>query len=130
MRRIWERLTSTSTLAATLVLCGALAASAVAQTSSNRPQHLDLGADFRRSDNVLIVSAVREDGFLATAGVREGDRVVSVDGSAVTSEEEFRRLLAGGHGRVTVRNGERHRLTLNLEEQGQGNLRNGSGPNA
>jgi C-terminal processing protease CtpA/Prc len=62
---------------------------------------------------------VREDSFFANAGVREGDHIVSIDGQAVTNENEFRRLMQGRQGRATLvvmRNGQRQRLTLNFDD--------------
>jgi hypothetical protein len=54
----------------------------------------DLGIWFeRRRDDGLVISDVASRGPVARAGLREGDRIVSIDGSRVGSERQFVRYL-------------------------------------
>lgn len=79
----------------------------------------NFGAQFRRGENGLMISTVQEDGFFHNAGIHEGDRIISIDGHKVATEEEFRRFVRGGHGRVPVvvmRNGERREIMLNVDD--------------
>src|SRR5437667_4645615 len=67
----------------------------------------NFGAQFQRGDNGLgnnglMVSTVQEDGFFHNAGIHEGDRIISIDGHNVATEDEFRRFVMGGHGRVPL----------------------------
>jgi len=84
---------------------------------------MNFGAQFRRGDNGLMVGTVHEDGFFHNAGILEGDRIVTIDGHKVATEDEFRRFVRAGHGRVplvVVRNGERREIIVNLDDlQGQ-----------
>src|SRR5262245_10110387 len=94
------------------------------RTSAGQDARIDFGAQFRRGENGLIVGTLREDGFLHNAGILEGDQIVSINGQNVTTEDEFRRFVAAGHGRVPVivmRNDQRREIMVNLDElQGQG----------
>jgi C-terminal processing protease CtpA/Prc len=73
----------------------------------------------RRGENGLVVGTVREDGFFANAGIREGDRILSIDGQTIATEEEFSRLIGSRQGRARVafmRDGERQEATVNLDD--------------
>jgi S1-C subfamily serine protease len=83
-----------------------------------RSQQLDLGADFRTSDNGLLIGSVRANSFLANAGIREGDQIVLVNGRELAGQD-FRDLISTAQGRVqvtVVRDGQRQEITLNLDE--------------
>jgi len=66
----------------------------------------DLGLWFRQERDIsgasaLIVDHLLDDGSFAAAGLREGDRIVSVDGRPIDSEPQFvqsvMRSIDGGH---------------------------------
>jgi len=91
-------------------------------TGRRETTRFDFGAEFRTSGNNLMIGTVQEDGFFASAGLREGDQIISVDGRTITTEREFRDFLVDRRGRVPVvvlRNGERQRLFLNMDEFSQ-----------
>jgi len=56
----------------------------------------DLGVWFNgRTNNGLVISDIAQNGTFATAGFREGDRIVSLNGQPVTSETQFVQYLTG-----------------------------------
>jgi S1-C subfamily serine protease len=86
---------------------------ALGRPASSRPW---LGASLQDRDGELVVLRVAPEGPAETAGIRHGDRVVAIDGSAVHDLAEFYRMLWGrGAAGITVkltvqRDGEQHEL--------------------
>jgi S1-C subfamily serine protease len=65
---------------------------ALGRPSSARPW---LGANLQEMDGELVVRRVAPEGPAAAAGIRHGDRVVAIDGSAVHDLADFYRALWG-----------------------------------
>ena len=86
---------------------------ALGRPASSRPW---LGASLQDLDGELVVRRVAPEGPAETAGLRHGDRVVAIDGSAVHDLAEFYRMLWGrGAAGITVkltvqRDGEQHEI--------------------
>src|SRR5947199_9458788 len=68
-----------------------------------------LGAGLRADENGVVLQDLAEDGPAARAGLRAGDRLLSVDGKAVDSSCALERLLLarspGQEVKLTVRRG-------------------------
>jgi S1-C subfamily serine protease len=86
---------------------------ALGRPSSARPW---LGANLQEMDGELMVRRVAPESPAAGAGIRHGDRVVAIDGSAVHGLADFYRALWGrGEAGITVeltvnRQGEQHEI--------------------
>jgi len=97
---------------------------------------MDFGGQFRAADGNLTVGSVRGEGFFHDAGIREGDRIVSIDGQNVTSEADFTRFAQAAQGRVplvVMRDGSRQEIMANFDQfhraARSGSSGNGSGGN-
>jgi len=78
---------------------------------------MDFGGQLRASGDNLVVGRVADTGFFADIGLREGDRIISIDGRPVTSEAEFRRLAGSAQGGVPIavmRDGRRQEMTADF----------------
>jgi S1-C subfamily serine protease len=86
---------------------------ALGRPSSARPW---LGANLQEVDGELVVRRVAPEGPAAGAGIRHGDRVAAIDGSAVHDLADFYRALWGrGEAGIKVeltvnRQGEQHEI--------------------
>ena len=91
----------------------------------------DLGLWFRqerdtRGASALIVDHLLADGPFAAAGLREGDRIVSVDGTPIDNEPQFvRRVMKSSSGDhvirlVAFRGGEQQTISLQARNVWQG----------
>jgi membrane-associated protease RseP (regulator of RpoE activity) len=78
----------------------------------------DLGVWFNsRAADGLIVADIATSGVFANVGLREGDRIVSINGQPVTTEAQFVQILTGNLGTqpvqiIVIRNGQQQTLTL------------------
>src|SRR5205814_6317045 len=56
----------------------------------------DMGVWFNgRANNGLVISDLANNGAFATAGFRAGDRIVSINGQPVSTENQFVQTLSG-----------------------------------
>jgi putative serine protease PepD len=88
-------------------------------TASGKAQHALLGVQIRTTNAGVTVAAVSSGSGAANAGVKVGDVVTSVDGTAVATAEKLRAIIAshkpGDHVALTVtRSGSSQTLTATL----------------
>jgi S1-C subfamily serine protease len=71
----------------------------------------------------LTVSNIEQGSTAAEAGLRSGDRIVSVDGRQITGPRQFQAYLSGQYGRevpvVINREGQQQTIYLSAGEQGE-----------
>lgn len=83
---------------------------------SQRGGQQELGAEFESDDEGLSVSSVESDSMAYRAGLREGDRVVSIQGRRIRSEDDLNWYLQQSQGRqvpvIIDRDGQRYTVRL------------------
>jgi len=90
-----------------------------------RGQRQGLGIQFdQRAQGGLTISNIDQESVAAEAGLRAGDRIVSVDGRQITQPRQFQAYISGQHGReipvVVNRGGQQHTIHLAASDQSEG----------
>jgi membrane-associated protease RseP (regulator of RpoE activity) len=92
----------------------------VADGRADRRQGLGIQFD-QQAQGGLTVSTIEQGSIAAEAGLRTGDRIVSVDGRQITRPRQFQAYLSGQYGReipvVVNRGGEQQTVYLTSAEQ-------------
>jgi C-terminal processing protease CtpA/Prc len=91
--------------------------------AGQRSQRQGLGVQFdQRAQGGLTISNIEQESAAAEAGLRAGDRIVSVDGRQITGPRQFQAYISGQLGReipvVVTRDGQQQ--TVYLTSTGQG----------
>lgn len=122
VRQAAEQLRSVTTgSAVSLLITRNGSASSVSVTASEAPKRSYLGVRTDDATGKVVVSAVDASSPAATAGFQVGDQIVSVNGTAVTSDRQFhetvRSLAVGSTATVVVtRNNSNVTLTATVTE--------------
>jgi len=88
-----------------------------------RRRAMTLGAEMQpQADHALLATKIEENGLAARAGLRQDDRIISVDGRAFASGRQLDAYLAGQGGRrvpiVIVRGGQRSTIYVTPAQVG------------
>ena len=88
-----------------------------------RGQRQGLGIQFdQQARDGLTISNVQQESLAAEAGLKAGDRIVSVDGRQITGPRQFQAYLSGQYGRevpvVVMREGQQQTIHLSPGSQG------------
>jgi len=109
-RRRTRRSVRLPAVAALCLLAAATPALAAVRVEGDLPRRADPGFALRASEGALWVRRVADGSPAATAGLREGDRLVAVDGRAADSPTLGRELVRGLDGgrptRLTIARGD------------------------